>query len=134
MRKRIIVFVLCAAALSAAACGGRTKTRHISAEDERIIGMWEAKWLRSSGAEAAIDDFTEAVGMDPVDVGLDFMEDGTLDASYNEHISHGMWDVSDAEDTYTITVDGRSGDVVWADETLTLEIDGTAIIFIRSEE
>ena len=37
-------------------------------------------------------------------------------------------------DTYTITVDGRSGDVVWADDTVTLEMDGTAIVFVQTEE
>lgn len=65
---------------------------------------------------------------------LDFMADGTLDASYNERVSHGTWTVSDADDTYTITVEGRSGDVVWADDTVTLEMDGTAIVFVQTEE
>ena len=104
-------------------CAGGTYCRYV-----------EAKWLRSSGEEALIDEFTQAVGMGNVDVCLDFMADGTLDASYNERVSHGTWTVSDADDTYTITVDGRSGDVVWADDTVTLEMDGTAIVFVQTEE
>ncbi|HIT05579.1 MAG TPA: hypothetical protein IAB53_02900 [Candidatus Scybalocola faecipullorum] len=132
MKKRMIVCILCAAVMSSAC--GRAQERQLTAQEERIVGMWEAKWLRSSGEEALIDEFTQAVGMGNVDVCLDFMADGTLDASYNERVSHGTWTVSDADDTYTITVDGRSGDVVWADDTVTLEMDGTAIVFVQTEE
>ena len=127
--RNVIASVVGAFALtvSLVACGGTPAGPNLDELAGEFVGTWElshAEFDEGPVSEEDYDAVTE-LGMH-VTLDLDDSGDILLDAFGSQY--EGTWEIKD-ESTVTVTLDGESVDMPYADDELTLEYQGETMYF-----
>lgn len=113
--------------VSLVACGGTPAGPNLDELAGEFVGTWElshAEFDEGPVSEEDYDAVTE-LGMH-VTLDLDDSGDILLDAFGSQY--EGTWEIKD-ESTVTVTLDGESVDMPYADDELTLEYQGETMYF-----
>ena len=118
--------------ISLVACGGAPAGPDIEALTTQFVGTWEMRSAEFVDQSVSEEDYEaiSALGMH-VTMDLDDSGDALLDA-FGEQLE-GTWEIKD-ESTVSVTLDGESVDMPFADDELTLEYDGETITFEKVDD